>query len=76
MKPQISCPNCNSPRIAKILYGLPRFDDQLDNDIKEGRIVFGGCCITGNDPDYKCMDCNALIFKDTGKFIFSMEDDF
>jgi primosomal protein N' len=76
MKIPKSCPNCNSPRLAEILYGLPRFDDELDNDIKEGRIVLGGCCVTDNDPDYKCVDCNALIFKDTGRYIFSEEDDF
>ena len=76
MKTSKFCPNCNSPRLAKILYGLPRFDDKLDKDIKEGRVVLGGCCISDNDPDYKCMDCNALIFKDTGKFLFSEEEDF
>ena len=76
MKIPRSCPNCHSPRIAEILYGLPSFSEQLDKDIKEGRVVLGGCCISDNDPDYKCMDCNALIFKDTGKFLFSEEEDF
>jgi len=70
------CPNCNSSRVARILYGMPMFNDKLDKAMKEGKIVLGGCCITDNDPDYQCLDCNALIFKDTGKYIFSEEDDF
>lgn len=72
----MTCPNCNSPRVARILYGMPMFDDKLDKAMKEGKIVLGGCCITDNDPDYQCLDCNALIFKNTGKFKISDEDDF
>jgi hypothetical protein len=55
---------------------MPALSDKLWRDKDEGKIVFGGCCISDNDPDYKCIDCNALIFKDTGKFIFSIDDEF
>ena len=76
MKQPKSCPNCNSPRLAKILYGLPKLSEDLESELKEGKVVLGGCCVSDQDPDYKCMDCNALIFRDSGNFIFSEEDDF
>ncbi|MCB9211234.1 MAG: hypothetical protein H6609_17840 [Ignavibacteriales bacterium] len=70
-----NCPNCNSPRIATIQYGYPRFSKELEQDLADGKIVFGGCCVTDNDPDYKCLDCNALIFSKSGKFTLYAEDD-
>ncbi len=63
-----NCPNCNSPRIAKILYGMPNYDEKLEKDLREGKIVLGGCCVTENDPDYKCTDCDLLIYRKTGRF--------
>ena len=71
-----NCPNCNSPRIAKILYGYPALDDNLDRAVEECKIVLGGCCVTDNDPDYQCVECQALIYSKTGKFILNDEDEF
>ena len=71
-----NCPNCNSPRIATIQYGYPRFSKELEQDLAEGKIVLGGCCITDDDPDYKCVECGAYIFSKTSKFTHSTEDDF
>ena len=71
-----NCPNCDSPRIAKIVYGLPNYNDKMAKDISEEKIVFGGCCVTDNDPDFQCVECGALIFSKTGKFYFNEEEDF
>ena len=71
-----NCPNCNSPRIAKILYGMPDIsNEKLLQDKLEGKVVFGGCCITDDDPDFQCVECGALIFSKTGKFYFNEEDE-
>lgn len=61
-KPQ-KCPECGSVRIADILYGLPAYSDELMLEIKSGRTVLGGCCITDDDPKWQCADCNTMIYQ-------------
>jgi hypothetical protein len=55
-KPEV-CPVCRSTRIAAYLFGEPRVSPDLDKKLKQGKIVLGGCCISDDDPDYKCMEC-------------------
>jgi uracil-DNA glycosylase len=62
-KPKI-CPVCKSKRIASYMYGLPAFSDKLEKDLNEGRIVLGGCCISGDDPMYMCSDCKTDFFRE------------
>lgn len=57
------CPECGSEKIADILYGLPAFSTSLKDRIKDHKIVLGGCCISGNDPAWKCIACNTYIYK-------------
>jgi hypothetical protein len=57
------CPECGSEKIANIMYGLPAFSPSLKEKIKDDKIVLGGCCITNDDPTWKCVDCNTLIYK-------------
>ena len=71
-----NCPNCDSPRIAKIQYGHPIYDDKMGKDISEEKIVLGGCCVTDDDPDYQCVECRVLIYSKTGKFILNDEDEY
>lgn len=54
---QIKCPRCGSTNTARILYGLPAFDEELVAKIDAGKIHIGGCCITGFDAKYYCNDC-------------------
>lgn len=61
-KPKI-CPSCGSARIASILYGYPGSDEKLRRDLDDGKIVLGGCCLTGNDPKWECVECGAQVFK-------------
>lgn len=54
----MKCPFCGNTNIARIMYGLPAFSDNLVQELKEGKKVLGGCCISGIDPVYQCNECN------------------
>jgi hypothetical protein len=60
------CPKCGSERVARILYGEPMGSEELMADLKAGRIVLGGCCITGDDPAWKCLECEMEIYRKRG----------
>jgi len=47
-----SCPQCFSKSgLREIIYGLP------DGPVDEKKYALGGCCISGNDPTVKCIEC-------------------
>jgi hypothetical protein len=46
------CPKCSSEAVLKIEYGLP--DEELS---KRTDVYLGGCCITGEDPEWHCKKC-------------------
>jgi hypothetical protein len=50
-------------RDSRILYGLPSFSENLRIKITNNEVVLGGCCVTDNDPSWKCIDCSTVIFK-------------
>lgn len=64
---KIKCPYCGSNNIAKILHGLPTFSKKLDEDIKWGKVVLGGCCVTDDDPDKHCNSCNKDFHSKSAK---------
>jgi formate dehydrogenase maturation protein FdhE len=53
MKTRLICPACNSTEVKKIVYGYPI--EGFDYD----RFEVGGCCVTGQDPKYKCIKCES-----------------
>jgi hypothetical protein len=53
-----SCPGCHSTRVARVLYGLMGFDEELEREIDEGRVSLGGCTVSPGDPTYRCVDCD------------------
>jgi hypothetical protein len=55
------CPACGSTNVVRILYGLPTAE--LFEDAEAGRIAIGGCCITEDDPSWRCVSCNTDIYK-------------
>jgi hypothetical protein len=55
------CPSCGSKNIAKILYGKPCFDEELEKKLASKKIKLGGCIITGNDPKYLCNECDTYF---------------
>ncbi|HMQ96242.1 MAG TPA: hypothetical protein PKD19_03405 [Candidatus Saccharibacteria bacterium] len=53
----IHCPECGSSSVARVMKGMPAFDDELERDIEEGRIILGGCEIVDGAPHLVCNDC-------------------
>lgn len=51
------CPYCGATKLAKILYGMRFMNEGLMRDLKNHRIVLGGCCISDDDPEYQCVVC-------------------
>lgn len=49
------CPVCGSLNVARISYGLPVIDEELERDIKAGKIYLGGCCV--DSYRYYCNIC-------------------
>jgi len=57
------CPVCRSSKIARIRYGMPVFSPKLEKQINAGKIILGGCCITNDDPEWKCLACETVMFR-------------
>jgi len=51
------CPYCGSDDVSRIFYGLPRFTKEFEKSLKNRDISLGGCCISKNDPEYHCHEC-------------------
>lgn len=49
------CPSCNSENVATIAFGYP--GPEMITAAERGEIVLGGCCITEDDPEWHCKDC-------------------
>jgi hypothetical protein len=56
------CPECGSERIATYLYGKVFDDPELSKDIKDGKIVLGGCILMRVNPKWQCTDCLIKIY--------------
>ena len=54
------CPKCGG-KVVPILYGEP--NGMADQELLKGNLVFGGCCIAENDPDWVCLGCEQLFRK-------------
>ncbi|MCL1831070.1 MAG: hypothetical protein FWG21_06530 [Oscillospiraceae bacterium] len=59
---KIKCPSCGSYEIAKILYGLPYFNDDLKKKLEAKEIVLGGCIVYEGNPEFYCNSCE-ISFK-------------
>jgi hypothetical protein len=57
------CPACGHGPVASVLYGLPSFSAELDEEVQAGRIVLGGCCVSKDDPMWTCSKCGAAIYR-------------
>ena len=55
-KPE-QCPECGATSIAGIMYGLPDFNEELDRELDERRVVLGGCVVFDDAP--KCTATSA-----------------
>lgn len=73
MKKPEKCPRCGSKSIAKILYGEPRYSEELKKKLATGKITLGGCCQVVGGPFMNVMIVTHLFvrmgeLKDTKKF--------
>ncbi len=64
MNKTIKCPYCKSENVARYAYGMPAFNEELEEKLANDEIVLGGCCIKPNSSAYKCNDCG----KDFGNY--------
>jgi transposase-like protein len=69
------CPRCGSERIARILYGMPAFPEELRRELEAGRAVLGGCVVTGNDPRWQCTSCRYEMGRPRGESGAALGDD-
>lgn len=56
------CPRCESPKIASIIWGLVLLTPEEREELASGKIILGGCIVTGYDPSWRCAECGALIY--------------
>ncbi|HEV8061392.1 MAG TPA: hypothetical protein VGP68_16050 [Gemmataceae bacterium] len=58
-KPDIPdrCPACGKSSVASIEYGEPHLTPELQQKLKQRRVVLGGCCISEDDPEWECVEC-------------------
>lgn len=48
------CPDCGT-KLVSIVYGMP--GPPLFEEADQGKVILGGCDITGFDPTRGCPDC-------------------
>lgn len=58
----VVCPACGGSPVARILYGMPIFSEELKTALDEGTVVLGSCVISGDDPKWQCTQCNEYIY--------------
>ena len=51
------CPYCGSRNSARILYGLPGMDEELEAKIQAGKVCLGGCSVPWAARKRYCNDC-------------------
>ena len=57
------CPNCESQKVIPIIYGYIDGSPQVTQQIEDGKIETGGCCVSDESPKWKCQDCNESYGK-------------
>ena len=58
----IKCPNCGFRPVANYQYGFPYFNDELERDLENKKIVLGGCCISEDNPLWHCTNCKTDFY--------------
>jgi rubredoxin len=68
-----ACPRCGSAKVAQILWGYPRFSEELEADLAAGRVVLGGCMVGPDQASHACTAC-GLEFRSDGRPVRAEED--
>ena len=55
------CPKCGAP-VYRIQYGLPAMSEEEYFNTYHEHVIYGGCCISEDDPEWQCSKCGAEIY--------------
>ena len=55
------CPKCGAP-VYRILYGLPTMSEEEYFKTYHEHVIYGGCCVSEDDPEWQCSKCGAKIY--------------
>lgn len=55
---KMKCPACGEANTARIMYGLPSFDQELGESLSTGEVVLGGCVLSPDNPKWHCNLCH------------------
>ena len=58
------CPKCGAP-VYRIQYGLPAMSEEEYFNTYHEHVIYGGCCISEDDPEWQCSKCGAEIYNAT-----------
>lgn len=58
----LRCPKCDSAKVVEILYGMPT--QEVFEVADRGLVALGGCCVTGYEPSWQCLECNNMIYRE------------
>ena len=58
-----TCPSYNGKNISVILYGYSLENVELIKAVEDKKIIFGGYCVSENDPTWQCTDCHIEIWR-------------
>jgi len=58
---ETECLQCKSENIIPIVYGYP--SKETMRKFEEGKLELGGCCVTGNDPNFYCKNCGYKFLR-------------
>ena len=65
------CPKCGN-NLIEIVYGMP--SSELFEAEERGEVILGGCCLSGDDPKYRCSNCETSFSRDLKKEYKNEED--
>ena len=56
------CPKCGAP-VYRILYGLPAMSEEEYYKTYHEHVIYGGCCVSEDDPEWQCSKCSMEIYR-------------
>ena len=57
----IPCPSCGSTDTARILWGMPAGNEQVERERERGPVILGGCLVpAGVWPTHACRTCGHV----------------
>ena len=56
------CPKCGAP-VYRILYGYPAMSEEEYYNTYHEHVIYGGCCISDDDPEWACSKCGTQIYR-------------